>query len=266
MNTEFDYTKTYYKVTNENEIHHGYQYKDGLNILIGKFNNNPNKSCVTGGFYFTDYKNLINFLDYGVWIREVTIPTDAKVVKDPDGNKWRADKIIFGNKYHIKNDFDKWFDPEKFDWNNSEFLAKYFTDQFDIWFDPEKFNWNCSEYLAKFCSDHFDKWFDPEKFDWDYSNYLAEFCSNQFDKWFDPEKYNWNYSKNLAEYCSNHFDKWFDPEKFNWFFSNYLAKFCSDHFDKWFDPEKFDWTYFNYLIKYCSEHKDKWEKYLLNDF
>jgi len=201
MNTEFDYTKTYYKVTNADEIHFGYHYKDGLNILIEKFNDNPKASCVSGGFYFTDYDHLPEFLEIGVWIREVTIPTDAKVVLDPDGNKWRCDKIIFGNKYHIKNDFDKWFNPDKFNWNYSGYLAKYFTNQFDIWFDPEKFNWK-------------------------QSNHLAEYCSNQFDVWFDPEKYNWDYSEYLAVYCSDHFDKWFDPEKFDWYYSHFLAQSC----------------------------------------
>jgi len=107
MNSEFDYTKTYYKVTNEYENHNGYQYKDGLNILNEKFIDDPEASCVSGGFYFTDYNHLPKFFEYGIWIREVTIPTDAKVVLDPEGNKWRCDKIIFGNKYHIKNDFEK---------------------------------------------------------------------------------------------------------------------------------------------------------------
>jgi len=30
---------------------------------------------------------------------------DERVVKDPDGNKWRANNTIFGKKYHINNDF-----------------------------------------------------------------------------------------------------------------------------------------------------------------
>lgn len=183
MKAKFNYNNTYYKVTKENECHHGYQYKDGLNILADKFNNNPKASCVAGGLYFTDYDHLPEFFGYGVWIREVTIPTDAKVVKDPDGNKWRANKIILGNKYHIENDFDKWFDPEKFNWNNSDYLAEYCSDHFDKWFDPEKYNWNYSFYLAQFCSDHFDKWFDPEKYDFRYSVYLAKYCSEHKDKW-----------------------------------------------------------------------------------
>ena len=183
MEEKFDYSKVYYKVTNKNEYHHGFQYKDGLNILIGKFNDNPEASCVKGGFYFTDYDHLPKFFDYGVWIREITIPTNAKVVLDPAGNKWRADKIIFGKKYSIKNDFSKWFNKEKFNYKYSDCLAQYCSDHFDKWFDPDKFDWEYSDYLAQYCSDHFDRWFDPDKFNWTYSQYLKEHCSEYKDIW-----------------------------------------------------------------------------------
>ena len=233
METKFNYSKVYYKVTNEKECHHGYQYKDGLNILKEEFNDNPEHSCVPGGFYFTDYEHLHYFFHYGMWIREVTIPTDARVVLDPDGNKWRCDKIILGKKYHIENDFDKWFDPEKFNQKHSKYLAEFCSNQFDKWFDPNKFNWKYLRYLAEFCSDHFDKWFDKEKFNWDYSDYLAQFCSQHFNKWFDKEKFNWKYSRYLAEFCSNHFDKWFDPNKFNWDYYLHLIECCNSQFTLW---------------------------------
>jgi len=208
MNKEFDYSKTYYKVTNENETHNNYKYKDGLNILEEKFNDDSTASCVPGGFYFTDYENLPKFFEYGIWIREVTIPENAKVIKDPDGNKWRTNKIIFGKKYHIKNDFDKWFDPEKFDWNYSDYLTEYCSSQFDKWFNPEKYNWEYSHYLALYCFDHFDKWFNSEKYNWEYSHYLALYCFDHFDKWFDSEKFNWGYSHYLTLYCLEHINKW----------------------------------------------------------
>ena len=266
MKKNFDYTKTYYKVTYENENHDGYQYKDGLNILKEKFNDNPKAYCARGGFYFTDYDHLPKFFNYGVWIREVTIPTDAKVILDVEEDKWRCDKIILGNKYHIKNDFDKWFNPEKFNWDYSRNLVVYCSDHFDKWFDPKKFNWVHSHIFAKYCSEHFDKWFDPEKFNWEYSYILAQHCSKDFDKWFNKKKFDWKHSHYLAQYCSNHFDKWFNPKKYNWTYSQYLAKYCSQHFDKWFDPKLFDWFDSQYLTKYCSEHKNKWEKYVPNKF
>jgi len=256
----FDYNKIYYKVTNKEEKHHGYQYKDGLNILEEEFNDNPNASCVSGGFYFTDYEHLPRFLNHGVWIREVRIPKGAKVIKDLDGNKWRTDKIIFRKKYHINNDFDKWFNPNKFSWKYSGHLAHHCSKHFDRWFNPDKFDWKSSSWaLAEYCFNYFDKWFNPEKFNWNSSWALAKHCSDKFNKWFNPEKFDWSYSNYLAQYCFNHFDKWFDPEKFDWRNSEYLAKYCSNHFNKWFDSEKFDWYYGSWaLVKYCFEYKDKW--------
>jgi hypothetical protein len=89
----------YFKVTNQDECHHGFQYVTGLNVLDKPFE--PTGSCVAGGLYFTDLDNLDNFYGYGVWIREITIPEDAVMVKDPSGGKWRADSIILGDKYPL---------------------------------------------------------------------------------------------------------------------------------------------------------------------
>ena len=92
----------FYKITNENENHNGFQYVDGLNILDKPFQESG--SCVPGGLYYTDEDNLYNFYQYGVWIRVVSIPDDAKVVEDPikvGGRKWRTDKIILHDKYPL---------------------------------------------------------------------------------------------------------------------------------------------------------------------
>ncbi len=89
-------TKLYFKITNHNENHQGFQYRDGLNILTQPFNDNPKDSCVAGGFYFTDVDNIFEFLHHGVHLREVILPTDDpdfKIIKDGK-NKWRANKII----------------------------------------------------------------------------------------------------------------------------------------------------------------------------
>ena len=53
----------YYKITNKNENHRGYQYVDGLNVLDKKFE--PNGSCVEGGLYFTTIKHITRFVVYG---------------------------------------------------------------------------------------------------------------------------------------------------------------------------------------------------------
>ena len=55
----------YFKITNAEENRNGFQYTNGLNILIEKFNDNTNQSCCAGGFYFTDAANIFNFLNYG---------------------------------------------------------------------------------------------------------------------------------------------------------------------------------------------------------
>lgn len=87
----------YFKITNKEENHRGLQYKDGIIEDILPFNDNPKDSCCKGGIYFTDAKNIFNFLEYGVWLRQVEIPEDAKYIKDPnkDGIKWRAEKLFF---------------------------------------------------------------------------------------------------------------------------------------------------------------------------
>src|SRR4051812_28031688 len=97
--TDFYRNTTFYKVTNEPECHRGFQYQDGLNILKQPFNASS-ATCVSGGLYFTTKDHLPAFFTYGKWIRKVTLPVD-----DPDFlvvadhmNKWRANKIILGDK------------------------------------------------------------------------------------------------------------------------------------------------------------------------
>lgn len=97
----------YYKVTNATENHHGYQYKEGENILPDTFNADPNVTCGPGGFYFTKLEFIHHFLDFGVNIREVFLPKDCNMVQDCSGIKWRADKINLGRKFSL-------FDPQTY--------------------------------------------------------------------------------------------------------------------------------------------------------
>ena len=93
--------KKFFKITNERENHHGFQYVDGLNILKEPFAETG--SCVPGGLYFTDANNILEFLTFGVHLREITLPLDDpdfKIVKDSN-NKWRANKIIFEKRYNL---------------------------------------------------------------------------------------------------------------------------------------------------------------------
>ena len=94
----------WFKITNENEYHNDHQYQTGLNVLNKKFNDDAKKSCSPGGLYFTDIKNIFKFLNHGIYLREITLPTDDPefmMIQDPDGDKWRANKIILGKRWSL---------------------------------------------------------------------------------------------------------------------------------------------------------------------
>ena len=95
----------YFKITNREENHYGFQYVDGLNILLDDFNDDPNKSCCAGGLYFSDAANIFKFLNYRVYLREITLPTtnpNFRMVKD-EQDKWRANMIILGKRHELSN-------------------------------------------------------------------------------------------------------------------------------------------------------------------
>lgn len=123
----FDYNKIYYKLMESSECHHGFQYKDGLNVDTAPFN--PSGSSEPGGLYFTIAEHLERFLCRGVWyrewvmrniatpkeaqfldyrviIREITIPEDALVYPDPkprgDNIVWKSDKMILGARHDLR--------------------------------------------------------------------------------------------------------------------------------------------------------------------
>lgn len=101
----------YYKITNKEETHYGFIYKEGLNVLVEPFNDNPKVTCGKGGLYFTTIDNIHKFYPYGIYLREVFLPTDDpefRMVKDPDGTKSRANKIILGKRYSL-------YDPKTYD-------------------------------------------------------------------------------------------------------------------------------------------------------
>ena len=90
----------YYKITNQKENHNGFQYKTGLNTDTVPWN--PTDSCQAGGFYFCDIKDILGFLNYGVWLREVTLPEGEEIYKDPKGNKYKAHQIILGKRRDLR--------------------------------------------------------------------------------------------------------------------------------------------------------------------
>jgi hypothetical protein len=89
---EFDRSKTYLKVIDENKIHNNMIYELGINEDILPFNDNPEDSCVKGGLYFTTLEYLPKFCDYGTIVAEIKILDNSKLIKDSD-TKYRTDKF-----------------------------------------------------------------------------------------------------------------------------------------------------------------------------
>ena len=252
-----DRKRTYYKITNKKENHRGLQYHDGLVVDPKPFNSNPIFSCVEGGIYFSTKEYIHRFLEYGCWIRPIRIPKDAKVIVDPSGDKYRADKLFFEPRKDFGWYFDNLFDRKAFPKDRHWMFAKCCSDYFDKWFDKKLFSINGYWALARYCSDHFDKWFDRKLFPRNEYRDLAKYCPDHFDKWFDKRSFPKEHYRALAKYCSDHFDKWFDkntfPKKEYW----RLAQHCPNNFDEWFEsfPKDSYWA----LVEYCQKYCNKWK-------
>jgi hypothetical protein len=89
------------KLTYEDCIHNGYQYKEGLNCLNGEFNNE--KICGSGGLYFCRKEDTGKWCNYGYklmyYIWDVELCEDSKIVDM--GDKLKTDKFILKNKRTI---------------------------------------------------------------------------------------------------------------------------------------------------------------------
>ena len=118
-------SQKYFKVTNKEEIHRGFVYKTGLNILDKPFEYGG--SCVPGGLYFTTLEEIPEFYSYGCNLREITLPTDDPDFEMmPDENKFRANQIILGEKHSLLDikTYQKFnLDPSQ----NYEFIKKMCT-------------------------------------------------------------------------------------------------------------------------------------------
>jgi len=84
----------FYKFTNKNETHNGKKYHTGLNVDILPFN--PKGDCEPGGIYFAR-EDILGFISYPGWIREVRLPKGEPVYENPgEPKKWKACRVIFG--------------------------------------------------------------------------------------------------------------------------------------------------------------------------
>ncbi|AAV51126.1 putative ankyrin repeat protein [Mimivirus Bombay] len=99
-------SKLYFKITNKDECHHGFQYEDGLNILDNEFNDNPKDSCVPGRLYFTEIHHMHKYLEFGIYLREVYLPIDNpsfRMIRDSSGDKYGANMIVLGIKRDLRD-------------------------------------------------------------------------------------------------------------------------------------------------------------------
>lgn len=82
----------YFKVTNSEENHNGFQYVDGLNE--SDLGNNDN------GLSFDTKENICNWYDYGVNLRVIELPDD-----DPDFRLITSEEGLFSNKLILKEKY-----------------------------------------------------------------------------------------------------------------------------------------------------------------
>ena len=95
----------FYKVLREKENHNGLQFRDGQVDDPRPFEEEG--SCVPGGIYFAPVTTILAFLNYGPWLREITVPDDVQMVQDPGygPEKYRASSIVLGPR-------ERWSDPK----------------------------------------------------------------------------------------------------------------------------------------------------------
>lgn len=91
----------YAKITNKKEIHYDLQYSTGL--IKDNVPFNPEGSCVGGGIYFAPLDKIHKFLNYGCWLRIVSLPiNDPNFQMTNDGiDKFRANMIILSERYSL---------------------------------------------------------------------------------------------------------------------------------------------------------------------
>ena len=132
------------KVLNPTNKHHGYQYKIGLNVLDTKFNDNPKESCAPGGFYFTTQKHIPDYYSFGTKVHQIFLPfndPDFRMVKDGNDEKFRANKIILGEKEYSL--FES-LTYELFGWNMQKNIFLFdFASEYGMTDELEKLKNHC---------------------------------------------------------------------------------------------------------------------------
>lgn len=98
--------KPFVIITTHGDTQDRLAYKNGLNIYPGKFM--AYGESQTGGIYFTELYQVGDFLDSGIYMREVQIPADALVYCQ--SNQFKSNKLILGERELIQ-DHPLWKNP-----------------------------------------------------------------------------------------------------------------------------------------------------------
>lgn len=107
-----------YKITNSLESDHNYFYKTGLNKFHSTYQYSDKLDCIYGGLYFAKDKDILDLLDSGIYIREVFLCHDSKIVEkynsDYNCSKYKTDKFILGARKLLNMDFLNSLMPDKY--------------------------------------------------------------------------------------------------------------------------------------------------------
>lgn len=89
------------KITNLEENHNGFQFKNGINVDHLDFD--PTEACKKGGIYFCQLSNIFEWINYGKikghYIRTVTVDFNEDIYVEY--NKFKAKKIHLENRVLI---------------------------------------------------------------------------------------------------------------------------------------------------------------------
>jgi hypothetical protein len=235
----------YYTITNKDEIHNGYKYKDGLNILE-EFNENINDDCCKGGFYFTTAEYIHELYEFGENLRVVELPLDNPNFKMVELNKkFKANMIILKEKYNFNNlnDFKKIYyininynynicNIEILEWLkninysfNSEKIIKNSSKNGYVnvleWFKNNNYKFKYNAWTIKEAAEngHVDvlEWFKNSGYKFTYNEYAIFHASQNGHvhvlEWFKNSGYEFKYDKNAINYASMnghiHILEWF---------------------------------------------------------
>jgi hypothetical protein len=244
---------TYYKITNNNEYHYGYKYKDGLNILDDEFNENIYDECGKGGFYFTTDEHIHKFYYIGDNLRIVELPLENpnfKMVKIND--KFRANMIILKEKYNFNNlnDIKKILNINP----SLDIITKIYNTEILDWFVDE--NYDLTNYISKAIvyasyNNYVDvlEWFNNSNYDFVYDTdaiNMAAYSGNiNVLYWFKNSGHEFKYNKKAINYAiiNGHIDV------LNWFKnSDYEFKFNKSVLtEKCHNIEILEWFNNNYI-------------------